>query len=298
MLRLERVFKEERLMRALTGLNLLEFDVLLSTFEKVLFEIQNSKIRQRAVGGGCKGILLDSRYKLFYILFYMKAYPTFDVTAFVFGTVRSVTFEWTKKLLPTLEKSLGRIITLPKRQIRSVEEFLQTFPEVRDIFIDGTERPVQRPRKAKNTRRKYSGKKKRHTHKNTIICDEESRILFVSPTKNGRLHDSKQLRKCCVIEHIPKQVTIWADSAYSKNMAKNGNEVMIPHKKPRKGTLSAEQKSENKIIRGLRMAVEHGIGGIKRFRCMSDSLRNKSGKDDQMITIAASIWNLHLACKN
>ncbi|MDR1551089.1 MAG: transposase family protein, partial [Holosporaceae bacterium] len=107
MLRFERVFKDERMMRGLTGLNLLEFEELLATFERILFEIQKGKERQRAVGGGCKGILYDAKHKLFYILFYMKAYPTFDVAAFIFGTVRSVTFEWKSKLLPVLERALG-----------------------------------------------------------------------------------------------------------------------------------------------------------------------------------------------
>jgi hypothetical protein len=132
MLRLEKVFREERLMRGLTGLNFVEFEALLPTFERILQEIQRSKARRRAVGGGCRGILSDAKLKLFYILFYMKAYPTFDVAAFIFGTVRSVTFEWKSKLLPVLERALGRVITLPQRQIRSVEEFLRLFPEVKD----------------------------------------------------------------------------------------------------------------------------------------------------------------------
>jgi len=297
MLRIEMVFSNERLMRALTGLNLLEFETLLPTFERVLFESQNRRNRLRAVGGGCNGILLDVKHKLFYILFYMKAYPTFDVAAFIFGTVRSVTYEWKSRLLPLLEKALGRVVTLPKRQIRSVEEFLQLFPEVKDIFIDGTERPIQRPRSAKGQRRKYSGKKKRHTRKNTVVCDENSKILVISPTKDGRIHDSKQLRKTPLVENIPKEVAMWMDKAYTRDIATNGNKVMIPHKKPRKRELSDEQKEENKVIASIRMVVEHAIGGIKRFRCMTDPFRNKCGKDDQMIVIASALWNLHIACK-
>jgi hypothetical protein len=152
-MRFDNAFRDERLLKSLTGVSLKEFETLLPTFEKILFEIQNSKERQRAVGGGCKGILRDSRHKLFFILFYIKAYPTFDVAAFIFGTVRSATFDWKNKLLPVLERALDRVVTLPRRQIRSVEEFLRLFPDVRDIFVDGTERPVQRPRKIKAIRR-------------------------------------------------------------------------------------------------------------------------------------------------
>jgi hypothetical protein len=119
----------------------------------------------------------------------------------------------------------------------------------------------------------------------------------VSPSKDGRIHDSRQLTKSSVLEHIPKNVGIWTDKAYPKKIAKNGNAVMIPHKKPRKGELSPEQKAENRAISGLRMVVEHAIGGLKRFRCMTDPFRNKSGKD-QMVLVASALWNLHLLCKN
>jgi hypothetical protein len=70
------------------------------------------------------------------------------------------------------------------------------------------------------------------------------------------------------------------DKAYPRNIAKNGNVVMIPHKKPQKWKLTDAQKAENRAISGLRMVVEHAIGGIKRFRCMTDTFRNKAGKDD------------------
>ncbi|MDR2781131.1 MAG: transposase family protein [Holosporaceae bacterium] len=72
------------------------------------------------------------------------------------------------------------------------------------------------------------------------------------------------LQKSSVLEHVPKEVAIWADKAYPRNMAKNGNIVMIPHKKPRGEELSPKQNAENKVISGLRMVVEHAIGGIKR----------------------------------
>jgi hypothetical protein len=309
MLSLEKVLGKDRLMKALTGLSREEFEVLLPTFERVWEESLESKDRKRAVGGGKKGLLPKAGDKLLYILFYMKVYPTFDVAGFVFGAVRSACFAWTKKFLPLLEQVLGRTMTLPKRQIKSVEEFFRLCPDAKDVFIDGTERPIQRPRKAKLLSKRYSGKKKHHTRKNMIICDENKRILFVSPSKDGRIHDLRQLKKSAVIEHIPPDKAIWADKGYRGINVKNGNTVMIPHKKPRKckKELSAvekerreklwkEQKAENKVISGIRMVVEHAIGGIKRFRCMTDPFRNKFGKDDQMIVVASALWNLHLVC--
>jgi len=70
--------------------------------------------------------------------------------------------------------------------------------------------------------------------------------------------------------------------------------VQIPHKKPKGGSLTKEQKQENKVISGIRVTVEHAIGGMKRFGCTSQIFRNRRGQDDQMMAICAGLWNFHL----
>ncbi|WP_440867209.1 helix-turn-helix domain-containing protein [Symbiopectobacterium purcellii] len=89
--------------------------------------------------------------KLLFILLYLKCYPTYDLQALLFGLDRTRVCRWVKILLPVLEMTLGRECVLPARQIRSAEEFFRAFPGVKDVFIDGTERPVQKP---KNLRRR------------------------------------------------------------------------------------------------------------------------------------------------
>jgi hypothetical protein len=44
-LRFEQVLKEDRVMRGLTGLNLVEFEELLPAFERILFKVSNLKDR-------------------------------------------------------------------------------------------------------------------------------------------------------------------------------------------------------------------------------------------------------------
>ena len=50
-------------------------------------------------------------------------------------------------------------------------------------------------------------------------------------------------------------------------------ELLLPNKKKKKQELSPEQKQENKILASERIAVEHAIGGMKRYRILSDRLR-------------------------
>ncbi|MFT5745610.1 MAG: hypothetical protein ACI9XO_001778, partial [Paraglaciecola sp.] len=39
--------------------------------------------------------------------------------------------------------------------------------------------------------------------------------------------------------------------------------IFMPHKKPKNEELTKEQKFENYLISGVRITVEHAIGGVK-----------------------------------
>lgn len=284
-------------MKALTGVSIDEFNELSHEFERVLLGLACAKKRKRKPGGGRKGAIGNAEKKLFFILFYFKVYPTFDFAGFIFEVDKSRPCKWYKALMPALEAVLKRKCVLPKRQITSLEEFVQAFPEVKDIFVDGTERRVQRPKNPKQQRNRYSGKKKTHTRKNTVISDDNKRFLVVSPTKNGKMHDKKQLDKEGGLDNIPPDVTIWTDTGFQgiRKALKNNNDVMMPKKKPRGGSLTTEEKEENKAISSIRIVVEHAICGLKRFRCLTDVYRNKNGVDDMFIFLSAGLWNFHLA---
>jgi len=292
-MRLLSAFKNNRLMKSLTGLTILEFKNLLPLFSQRLDEICRSKVRNRKVGGGRKGSLPDASHKLFFILFYLKIYPTYDLAGFVFGTDRSRPCRWVAQFLPVLEEVLGRKCVLPKRQISSIEEFFELFPETKDLFIDGTEHRVQRPKSRKNQKRRYSGKKKAHTRQNLVASDADRNILVLSPTKNGRSHDKRLFDKACWGSWIPPDVSLWLDMGFI-GVGKIGKEVFMPKKKSKNHPLTNEEKQENQAISSIRIVSEHAIGGIKRFAAVAGIYRNKKGQDDKFILAAAGLWNLHL----
>ena len=283
-------------MKALTGVSPQEFNELVIAFDQELYRIRESKPnRKRKVGGGKRGHLKTSQDKLFFILFYLKTYPTFDVLAFFSSKGRGRSCEAVHLYLRILEKALGKKIVLPERKITSVEEFLQKFPEVKDVFVDGTERRMQRPKQGKRNKRYYSGKKKGHTRKNIVVSDEHKRILLVSPTKPGRRYDKRLADRVHLVEHIPDEVGVWGDSGFQGIQDLHPN-TLVAKRGRKKHPLTAAEKRENYVISSFRVVVEHAIGGMKRYRVMTDTLRNKIGIfDDRIAVVTAGIWNYHLA---
>lgn len=288
-----KVLDNKRLARAVLGIKKETFDKLLVTFKQILQEEAEFKERKRAYGGGSNGNIKDPRKKLFFILWYLKVYPTFDVAAYVFASSKSRTHIWVHKILPILEKTLGRKLVLPKRRISSVEEFLRLFPEAKEVMLDGVERPITRSKKAKTQNKHYSGKKKRHTRKNLIIVNSKKRILLISPTKHGKIHDKKLSDKNNLTSRIPKEVSLVVDTGF-QGIQKIHENTLIPKKKPRGGFLTEAEKAWNKLISSVRIVVEHVIGGIKRFGAVSHIFRNKNGIDDVFTNVCAGLWNLEL----
>lgn len=295
MLDLNRVFQNDRLMRALTGLNLAAFDQLLPSFSAAYTAAHPmSPKRQRSPGAGRKANLKEMEDKLFFVLFYFKCYPTFDLAGIFFDFDRSQANRWLHRLQPILETALGEELVLPKRQLRSVAEFINCFPEAERVILDGVERPIQRPQDKKHQERTYTGKKQRNTRKHLGLSDQDKRILLLSPVKDGSFHD-KCLLDCSVIaEHIPIDIPIQVDLGF-QGFENEYDNVELPHKKPRGKELTQEQKDENQSFSGERVVVEHAFGGMKRYNAVADIYRNrKNNFDDHLMLTAAGLWNFYL----
>ncbi len=145
MLNIERALKQDRLLRAMTGLNRKAFDALLPTFSAVYEQTVFQQPRFRAMGGGRKARLRNPQDKLFYILLYFKCYPTFDLAGLLFDIDRAQAHYWMHRLQPIVEAALGQKLALPERKLSSIKEFVAHFPGVERVMIDATERPIQRP---------------------------------------------------------------------------------------------------------------------------------------------------------
>ncbi len=298
MFKLERAKKSDRIMKALTGMTIIEFEGLVITFSLVLRKYQATRKpkRKRAVGGGRNHTLTNAAERLFFILFYLKCYPTLDLAGFLFGVDKSQIQRWVKELLPLLEETLGWEVVLPARKINSVAEFVAQFPEVKDLFVDATERPVRRSQNNKKQNEHYSGRKGGHTRKSLVAADERGQILILPPAKPGRRSDYFRFKQAGIGDILSPQVPIWVDLGFIGIEKDYPNlEVVIPHKKPKGGSLTPEQGQENKIISQLRIRIEHTISRLKRFRAVADIYRNHGSPwADKFILLAAGLSNYHL----
>lgn len=298
MLNLQRALKSDRCLRALTGLNRKAFKELESTFAQVLARAEVPRRsplpRQRATGAGRKPTLATVEAKLFFILFYFKVYPTFDLAGFLFDLDRSQANRWMHRLQPLLEQALGEKMALPKRKLTSLEAFVEAFPDVERVILDGTERPIQRSKDRDKQKEDYSGKKKRHTRTHLAGVAPDRQILVFSTAYPGKAHDKGILNTEGWAEWIPDAVKIQGDLGF-QGLQKEYVNVEIPHKKPKGGHLTEEQKAENQALDRERVTGEHAFAGLKRYGIAAQVYRNrKPNFDDRSMFTAAGLWNFYL----
>lgn len=296
MINTKQIFSQPRVTQAVLGVSFEEFQRLVPVFGKCLvdYRIQLTPKRKRRVGGGRKGDLPEVEDKLLYILLYLKLYPTYDALAVLTNHCRSKCGDSVKFLLPTLEMALGRKLVLPKRHGHSLEEIFRQHPEIKDVFMDGTERQVQKPKNLKKRNKLYSGKKKVTTRKTVIISDERKFIHFMSKTKSGRRHDKRLADKEYLIANLPSHVALWTDTGF-QGVQKQHDKTVMPIKATKNKPLTYAQKENNRLISSFRVVSEHAIAGFKRFRAATDIYRNKRANFDDLLTeVSIGLWNFHL----
>jgi len=295
----KRLLAEPRLLRAMTTLNADEFRALLPGFERVWHNAQRTALTrlgtERKRTASDTGALADIELKLLFILVYYKCYPTQDVMGFWFGVDQAAANRWVHRLTPVLELVLKRKMALPARRGRNLAKLLAETPGL-SFLLDGTERPVRRPKAATPQKERYSGKKKRHTVKNVVVVElRTGKVLGLTDTVGGRRHD-KALTDEAQIEW-PKGSVLLGDSGF-QGYTPPGTHVAIPLKRPSGGELDSGAKAANTALSKVRVRVEHAIGGIKRCGIVSTVHRNyKHGFADRSMLVACGLHNLRVAAR-
>jgi hypothetical protein len=286
-------------LQSLTGLNPKEFETLLESFGQAwddhVGETLRRVSRQRAYGAGRKAELRELEDKLLFILVYFRLYPTQVVQGYLFGIGQAQANEWIHRLSHVLNQALGKEQQLPEREPAKLEAVLSACPSL-EFIIDGSERPINRPKDKEDRKTYYSGKKKSHTVKNNVITQRGGKVVFLSDTYEGKKHDKKIADEEGY--EFPSESTLWQDTGF-QGYAPEEVKVRQPQKKPRKAEFSDQQKQENQAISKVRVEVEHQIGGIKRCQILVQKFRNRMAHyvDDVMET-ACGLHNFRLTHRN
>ena len=159
--------RDDRQMKALTGLSRAQFDSLLPVFRDIYQAAQRktyeagvaSGTRRRKPGGGSKGKLPTLAEKLLFVLYYYKTYPPFDGLATQFEMVRSKANENLHKLSPILYDTLVHLELMPYRELATPEDLKAALQGADRLLIDATERAYHRSQDDAKQREHYSGKK-------------------------------------------------------------------------------------------------------------------------------------------
>jgi hypothetical protein len=290
--------KKPQLFKTFTGLTRSAFNELFLAFEQAYEEDLNHRDQQREIprqrqrGGGRIGSFERLEDKLVFILVYFRFYPVQVLQGYLFGMGQPQANEWIHRLTPVLNQALGYEQQLPARQSKDITALLEACPGL-EFIIDGTERPIRRPKDADRQRKHYSGKKKRHTVKNNVITDKRTRkVKGLSPTREGKKHDKKLADEQDL--EFPPGSTLYKDTGFQGYEPDNIDTIQ-PKKKPKGGELTAEEKAQNAAISRERIGVEHSIGGVKVYRIVKDVFRNiKVGFDDLVMETACGLHNLRV----
>ena len=273
---------------------LLHFDALWQAYHRH-FDLQGKRRRIEKFSEHRSMSLKGSADKLFFMLVYLKQNPTQDYQAFAFSMSQGKVSQWHKVLLPLLEGALERLRLLPARTPERLYLSLRLVAG-QVLLLDATEREIPRSVDWERQRHEYSGKKHTHTVKNLLVSDERSRVLYLSATVEGSMHD-KALADEMELEFVPGSGLL-LDLGFVGYKAE-GAQVCLPVKKPRNQELSAYDKLYNQLLASLRVVVEHTIAAVKRIRIVKEKIRlHGQHVRDQVMLIACGLHNLRIDYRN
>lgn len=276
------------------GINRSQFISLYPKFIPALRQNELRWLKQprlRFPGGGRKPRLKSDRERLFFILFYYKTYPTFRLAQLLWGPDKRNVQIWVRRLEAVLFAALGHEIALPKRQVRSLNHWIEACPQLAEFIVDCTERLIRRPKDLVNQKLYYSGKRKRHTVKNQFLVNPRSRkILTVENPVEGKKHDKKLFEQSWVYTRIPQQAEAMADSGY-QGVDHPYLKLATPQKKPPGGELTEMEKRNNKTISAIRVRVEHPLAYLKHFNILSQVFRGQINRTDLPFKNIACLYN-------
>ncbi len=297
-LRYRHVSRFPRVFKAMTGLDVPEFDALVRDIlprYTVAEQIRLTRpTRKRAMGAG-HPFTLDARDQVLLTVVWLRQYPLHEVLAYLFAISDSTVSRAIARMLPLLEAAGRDTMRMPdpgKKRRRNLDALLAQTPELA-VVIDTFEQRVQRPRERAAAKDLYSGKKKQHTLKSQVAVDEDTgRIVDIPTSAPGPKGDIKVLEESGLLQRLPEGVGGIGDLAYvGIDKLHPCGLGASPRRKPRGKDRPPEDIAYNRAFSRRRIVVEHTIGRMRRYQSLSQTDRNHRQNHSARVRAVAGLVN-------
>jgi hypothetical protein len=266
----EKIKNHPHVFQRLFGVSVGEFESILSKvtplWQKKIVDCYKRPGRNHKLG------LAD---RILMLLLYYRSYISQFFVGFLFGLDDSQVC----RNIKALEPLLARVTAISKTRQLSQED-------IEEIIMDATEQPIERPKRGQKTF--YSGKKKRHTVKTEIRVTPQGRIVHISKTRPGSIHDFAVHKE---EPPLPQDTRAFVDSGY-QGLDKLHPCTELPYKASKHKPLDEEDKAYNQALARLRIKVENVIAQLKTFKILSERYRNKRKRYNLKFNIIAGIVNM------
>lgn len=217
--------------------------------------------------GSGRPYLLNLEESVAMLLLYTRSYTTHVFLSVLFDIHESAICRYFARLRPVVES----VFNLPTKKIDLREE------EILQLVVDATEQRTER----RNNGSGYSGKKKAETIKTQVVVDKKGKILHVSSSVPGNIHDKKLFDDSGVkLPHNAK-----GDLGYL------GVNIIIPHKSSKLHSLTRKQTLFNTRHSRQRIIIEHVFALLKSYRILADRFRGSLSNYHQYFLIVCGLCN-------
>jgi len=310
MITCQKLFNKPNKLLRFTGLTVNQYQVLVERliplWEAAEFKRLWHMDRKRAIGAGRRYTIEKLEDKLLLILIWYRTYSVYELLAWIFQLDAVNVGRLIKKLIPLVEQAADpellsylQSARTKRKKIRTWDEFVEEFPDMAEVIIDATEQRRKRPTNNRKQKHVYSGKKHAHTFKTQITASIRGRILDVSKSYPGRIHDKTILDKEQTLKRLPKQTRKRLDKGYDGVIQEHPkSHLILPYKRRRNSPpLSRGQKQANTLRAKQRVVGEHVIARIKKYPIISDKYRSGESDYNQHFRNIVALCNFRLLFK-
>jgi len=308
MLTYEKLQRKPKQFQAFTGVTLLQFSEILKALGPVYAELERERLtraeRKRKIGGG-RNFTLKLEDRLMVTLMYFRLYVSYALLGYLFNLDgANIGREINQRMLPALlsvlpvpmqDELLSGRDEPPQigggKRIKTLKKLMEAHPEIKEVWVDATEQPIQRPSEKLARKQYYSGKQSEHTIKSQLLTTKKL-ILHVSGNVPGSVSDSTVLAGSGIMHSIPADVQVNLDRGYEGAEDRYPNNKVYKAKRAQRNhPLTLVEKLYNHIINKTRILVEHVIGYLKKYRIVSELYRNRRPAHGKLLLAVAGLIN-------